>query len=165
MLRAVSLQGCDLQGALATANQLLSAHLEGRFVTCFLGLLDPLIGQMTYASAGHGPMLFYDGQRDEFRQVPATSIPLGVTAEADYTEIVTHDFAPGDIAVILTDGFFEAIGPTEEMFGLDRLTSILRRDRDVPAEQMIERLHGEIMDFIGELEPQDDCTVVVIRRQ
>ncbi|GAG32789.1 unnamed protein product, partial [marine sediment metagenome] len=60
---------------------------------------------------------------------------------------------------------FEAINSADEMFGLERLTNILRRDRDLPAEQMIRRLHGEITDFVGELDPQDDCTVVVIRRQ
>jgi len=165
MLRASSLQGCDLPRVLATTNSLLSADLEGRFVTCFLGVLDPLAGRMTYASAGHGPMLFYDRQRGEFEQVSATSLPLGITAEVDYTNIATHDFAPGNIAVILTDGFFEAINSADEMFGLERLTNILRRDCDLPAEQMIRRLHGEITDFIGELDPQDDCTVVVIRRQ
>ena len=164
MLRASSLQGCDLPQVLATTNGLLSADLEGRFVTCFLGLLDPLAGRMTYASAGHGPMLFYDGRRGLFEQVSATSLPLGITAEVDYTEIVTHDFRPGDIAVILTDGFFEAINSSDEMFGLERLTNVLRRDCDLPAEQMIQRLHGEITDFIGELDPQDDCTIVVIRR-
>ena len=53
----------------------------------------------------------------------------------------------------------------DEMFGLERLTDILRRDCDLPAEQMIRRLHAEITDFIGDLAPQDDCTIVVIRRQ
>lgn len=165
MLRATSLHGSDLPSILTTANELLTKHLDGRFVTCFLGMLDPLAGRMTYASAGHGPMLFYNRSRDEFEQVPATSLPLGVIAEADYTKIITHDFDPGDIAVILTDGFFEAVDPAGEMFGLDRLTDILRRDRDLPAEQTIERLHGEIMDFIAGQAPQDDCTAMIIRRQ
>ncbi len=165
MLRAASLHGCDLPRVLGTVNELLSADLDGRFVTCFLGVLDPLIGRMAYASAGHGPMLFYDRRRDRFEQASATSLPLGITPEADYADIVTHDFAPGDVAVILTDGFFEAVNPAQEMFGLDRLMSILRRDRDLPAERMIQQLHGEITDFIGDQPPQDDCTVVVIRRQ
>jgi len=165
MLRAASLHGCDLSRVLQTANKLLSADLDGRFVTCFLAVLDPLVGRITYASAGHGPMLFYDRKRDTFKQVPATSVPLGVSVEADYSEIVRYDFSPGDIAVIVTDGFFEATNHHQEMFGLDRLINVLHRDRDLPADQMIHRLHGEIMSFVGGFPQQDDYTAIVIRRQ
>ena len=45
---------------LNTVNYLLAHDLGGgNFVTCFMGIFDPESNEMTYASAGHGPMIFY----------------------------------------------------------------------------------------------------------
>ncbi len=53
MLRAISVGGCELATVLHTVNGLLAGDLEdGRFVTCFLGILDPAKALMTYAAAG-----------------------------------------------------------------------------------------------------------------
>ena len=63
---------------------------------------------MTYASAGHGPLLFYSYEQDEFDELPSTGLPMGVMEEADYDQVVARQFKTGDFAAITTDGFFEA---------------------------------------------------------
>jgi len=165
MLRAISLQDCDVSEVLRTANKLLSYDLEGRFVTCFLGLLDPLMSRLMYATAGHGPLLFYDRQRDEFTRTVATDLPLGIMEEVAYGEVVAHTFRPDDFAVITTDGFHEADNPAGELFGVDRMVQILRRDRDLPAEQMIASLHQAVLAFTDGQPQSDDLTAIVIRRR
>ena len=165
MLRAVILHGVDLAGAMATANNLLAADLsDGRFVTCFLGLLDGSAGTLSYSSAGHGPMLFYDRKADSFSQVQATALPLGVLEDTDFSEIISHAFAPGDFAVITTDGFFESANAAGEQFGVERMTELLRRDRELPAAAMIDNLHQAIHEFIDTQSHDDDLTAVVIRK-
>jgi phosphoserine phosphatase len=166
MLRAISIRGCDLPTVLHTVNNLLAGDLEdGRFVTCFLGILDPAKAAMTYAAAGHGPMLFYDHRKDEFTQVPATGLPLGIMPETDYSSTVTHRFQGGDFAVITTDGFFEAANPEGELFGIERVIEDLRRDLALPAADMIRNLHQAVTDFTAG-EPQgDDLTVIIVRKE
>jgi len=166
MLRAISAGGGDVCAVLKTVNDLLVKDLlEGRFVTCFLGLLDPFGGRMTYGAAGHGPLLFYDRSRDEFTQQPATGLPLGIMPEAQYDRSAVRDFAPGDLAVITTDGFFEAVNPSGEPFGVARMMELLRRDRGLRAEEMIEDLHRAVADFTEGRPQGDDLTAVIIRRK
>jgi len=165
MLRAIGLQGSDVPAVLQTTNDLLCRDLEGRFVTCFLGMLDPAAGGLTYASAGHGPLLFYSRQGDEFSEWSATGLPLGIMAETDFEKVVIERFAPGDFFVITTDGFFEAANPDGELFGIPRMTGQLRRDRDLSGEQMIYNLRTAVSDFTQGRPQADDLTAVVIRRK
>ena len=166
MLRAVSLQGADLPDVLETANTLLADDLDGgRFVTCFFGVLDPAAEAMTYASAGHGPMLFYDRKSESFARVKATALPLGIMAETRFENAPTHRFAPGDFAAITTDGFFEAAKASGEEFGVERMMELLARDRDLPAADMITNLRRAVLEFTAGEPQADDLTAVIIRRR
>lgn len=173
MLRAVCLQtsggdgrhGADISAVLRTVNDLLIADLDdGRFVTCFLGLLNPAKRSLTYASAGHGPMLFYSRANDEFTTAGATSIPLGIVDKTDYQDTVMRTLASGDFAVIITDGFVEAANPREEQFGVERACQLLRSARDMPPAEMIARLHQAVVKFTDGQPQADDLTVVIIRK-
>ena len=166
MLRAVILQTADVGAVLHTVNNLLHQDLaNSRFVTCFFGILDPAAGTLTYASAGHGPMLFYSRDDDRFTEAAATSLPLGIMEGTDYGDTVAHRLDAGDFAVITTDGFFEAAGPDREQFGMERMTVCLRRDRDLPAEKMIANLHAAVLDFTAAQPQADDLTAIIIKRQ
>jgi phosphoserine phosphatase len=165
ILRAISLQGADVTEILKTANELLSADLQdGRFVTCFFGLLAPERSRLTYASAGHGPMLFYKCGSDKFEAVAATSLPLGIVEETDYSETVEHDFVSGDFAVILTDGFSEAANSQREEFGVQRIAELLREHRNLPAAEMIEKLCTAVDAFTTGQPQADDLTAVIIKK-
>ena len=164
MIRAASLDTWELSRALGTTNTLLDADLDGRFVTCFLGLLDPAADRLTYASAGHGPMLFYRAADDTFTEVSATGLPLGIMSESDYSETMDFDFAPGDLAVITTDGFFEAAAPDGEDFGTERMKDLLRAHRDRSAAEMIAVLYEEVTAFVGDQPQADDLTAVIIKK-
>jgi len=166
MLRAVSLHGPDIPLVLETVNNLLVADLgDARFVTCFFGLMDPLRCRMAYASAGHGPLLFYDRQADAFRELAATSLPLGIMEQTEYKEVGSFDFAPGDFAVITTDGVFEATNAADEQFGIARMTQVLRRCRDLTAAGMIDALRVAVLEFAAGEPQADDITAVIVRRK
>ena len=167
MLRALSRGGrAEAPTVLRNVNELLSADLrDSQFVTCFFGLLDPLAHSLSYASAGHGPLLFYRADRDAFDQVNATDLPLGVLSDAPFDVEIAHVFGPGDFAVITTDGFFEATNPADEAFGMERVMDLLRRDRALPGERMIANLHDAVRAFTAGRPQQDDLTAVVIRRK
>ena len=166
MLRALSLGTPDVSTVLATVNSLLTADLgDGRFVTCFFSLLDPLVARLTFASAGHGPLLFYRRNDDAFQELTATTLPLGLMHETSFDEVSHFQFAPGDFAVITTDGFFEATSPADEQFGIQRMMDLLRRDRDLPAEKMIANLHRAVMDFAAGQPQADDLTAIILRKK
>jgi sigma-B regulation protein RsbU (phosphoserine phosphatase) len=165
MLRALSGQAADVSAMLATVNDLLAADLgDGRFVTCFLGVLDAARSRLSFASAGHGPMLLYDRQADQFTQQVATAIPLGTFDGVAFDRTVNWDLHPGDVAAIFTDGLFEAMDANQEQFGIERVMDLLRCCCDMPAREMLETLRMTVMSHTGVLPQADDITAVVIRR-
>ncbi len=166
MLRAISIGGCELGTVLQAVNGLLASDLtDGRFVTCFTGILDPDKALMTYAAAGHGPLLFYERKKDQFAQVPATALPLGIMEDADFSSIVTHQFQAGDFAAVTTDGFYEAANPEGEMFGIERVIENLRSNRDLPAADMIRNLHETVTNFSAGQPQADDLTIIILRKE
>ena len=165
MLRAISSHVSDAGAVLDTVNSLLVEDMiEGRFVTCFLGLLDPATATLTYSSAGHGPILFYGRKTDQIVELPTTAIPLGITEELDRSENVVRHFESGDFLAVTTDGFFEAAAADGQEFSIERMTEQLRRDRDLAAADSIASLYDVISTF-AEGQPQsDDLTAMIIRK-
>jgi len=165
MLRAIGRQGAALPDILQTANALLSQDLgQGRFVTCFFGILDGREGSLTYASAGHGPLLFYNRRSDSFDEAAATSLPLGVLEDSDYGQVVRRPFAPGDVGLIMTDGVFEAVNPAGEQFGIRRVMEVVRCQPDATAQAIIRNVHATVLNFTGAQPQTDDLTAIVIKR-
>lgn len=165
MLRATSLHGKNVAAVLSTVNDLLSEDLaDSSFVTCFLGLLDVQESALTYASAGHGPMLFYSRRDDRFTTQSATALPLGVLPDAPFNEPVHYKLDMGNFITITTDGFFEATNSAGEQFGIERMMALLTRDRDLPAQQMIHNLHEAVHEFTGQKTHDDDLTAVIVKR-
>ncbi len=164
MLRAIAMQGRDVSTILATSNDLLCRDLQGRFVTCFLGMVDPMTGGLTYASAGHGPLLFYDHMRDEFDELPSTGLPMGVMEDADYSQVVARQFKRGDFAAITTDGFFEAANADGDMFGMARLRQLLRDNHELSSAEMIEVVCNAVEEFTVGMKQADDLTMIVAKK-
>lgn len=165
MLRALSGQTGDVSVVMGTVNDLLTEDLDsGRFVTCFLGVLDPAASCLTFASAGHGPIVFYDRDADSFEELAATAVPLGILDGVDFKDTVARKLNKGDLAVILTDGLFEAVDAADEQFGIGRICDIIRAGRDLPAREMIVRIRAAVAEWSGDLPQADDLTAVIIRR-
>src|SRR5262249_34390235 len=118
LLRAFSGGTDDVTAVLDRANHwLCDDQLEGRFVTAFFGVLDPAGHRLDYASAGHGPLFWYNASRREVTVTPATGLMLAVLNPLPIRPVPPVAFAPGDLAVFLTDGLLEATDPAGEPFG------------------------------------------------
>ncbi len=118
LLRATSGQTDQVTDILDRANHwLCDDHLEGRFVTAFFGILDPGRHLLDHASAGHGPLFWYNAARREVTVTAATGLMLAVMEPLAIRPGEPVEFAPGDLGVFLTDGLVEANDPTDEQFG------------------------------------------------
>ncbi len=165
MLRALSAADLDIPVVMTRVNDLLTGDLsESRFVTCLFGLLDGPAGSVRYASAGQGPIIFYNRSEDKFDELPATTLPLGIIAGINFDEQVERQLAPGDMMALTTDGFFEATDRTGQQFGTERIRNILHRCRDLPAGEIIQNLHKEVFEFTGPVPQDDDLTAIIVKR-
>jgi phosphoserine phosphatase len=71
---------------------------------------------------------------------------------------------PGDIVVLLTDGFVEWENSSGEQFGAERLSAIIRQFSDREPEVIIAELYDSVLKFAGGTPQQDDLTAVLIKR-
>jgi serine phosphatase RsbU (regulator of sigma subunit) len=165
MLRIGLRLGLDLVKLLDTINLQVCQDLEAnRFITVFVGILNPATHTMRYLSAGHGPLLIYHAKERSVELLEPTSIPMGVSPEARHGAVVEVAFEPGDRAVLLTDGFHETMNAEHKTFSLDGMIEFVRSRNGDSSEAWIAALLAEIDLHAHGVKQADDRTAVVFRR-
>ncbi|MDX2199722.1 MAG: SpoIIE family protein phosphatase [Phycisphaerae bacterium] len=152
----------DVAEICAAVNRVLCEDLDDeRFVTAFVGVLDPKTHVVEYVSCGQGPIMHL--KQASFESRGATSVPFAVIPDIEYTAERIH-LLPGDLLVLLTDGFYEAPSRRDELFGEERVVELIRRGEGAPLDGLISNLHREIQKFCEGRAQADDLTAVILRR-
>jgi len=166
VVRTLAAQTASLPEILERANTFLVEDFEAsRFITMFLGLLDPAEGRFSYSSAGHGNPLLYRAASGEFIELESTGPPLAVIAGMDFPEGGSFTLAPEDVLVVTTDGVEEAMDAHRHQFGRARLQETIADLHRTPARHILEGIYKATLAFIGPAPRQDDITLVVVKRQ
>jgi phosphoserine phosphatase len=165
MTRAMLSVTRRLQDVTSRVNQLLINDIAAdRFVTAFLGILDGANHRLEYVAAGQGPIIFIGP--DGPKSLPASGLPFAVLDDFDAPPEV-FEFAPGSLAVLLTDGFFETEAPNSggDQFGDRRVIEYLLAHAADPLDKLISGLHDAVREFRKDGKQLDDLTAVLIRRR
>ena len=167
-LRAILSFDSNLGPAFGRLNKILRDDLpEAMFVTLFAARLDPVRRTLGYASAGHQAFLL--NRDDESIRLESTGTPLGIESEASYTASQEIPLRTGDLVVLATDGIMEqiasdpALGQRGELFGWQRTMDSIRRNRHLPACQILEQLCADVRQFANGSPQKDDVTAVIIK--
>jgi hypothetical protein len=132
------------------------------FVTLLYAVLDPTTRQLCVTSAGH-PLPLLHG-RKEVREIKVYGLPLGLRTDATYDEVQVS-LAPGDTVVLYTDGIVEAMRPSGELFGFERLMTLVQRQGHQPAQVLVEHILATVRAFSDQSSQADDMTVLVLKAQ
>jgi phosphoserine phosphatase RsbU/P len=138
------------------------SKLVSKFVSLFVGELETS-GNLIYVNAGHVPpfILHADGTTEYLRD---GGMVLGPTPDATYLRGFAR-VQPGDVLVMYTDGITECRGKvTGEEFGVTRLQRLVRRHAELPAAEIVSRVFAAVDRFAATTVPEDDQTVVIVRR-
>lgn len=139
--------------------RLLEDTHAGLFITAFIGTLDPAVGTLTYANAGHPPPLLLTDTAPGL--LAPTGLVLGVELDAAWRE-ETVALAPGDRLLLYTDGVTEAQDGQGAFFETERLLAIL--DADTDADSLIARVQAAVAAFAGNTPQFDDITLLAVGR-
>lgn len=135
----------------------------GVFATAFIGQYDTKKHTITYANAGHAPVIYQPGD-DEPVLLRADGTAIGILA-INYSRNQRLHLRPGDLLVVATDGFSDMRGADDETFGIERLLALVKALRTRSAEGIAAGMF-EALDQFGQGNPQDDDqTLIVIKRQ
>ena len=132
-----------------------------RFATLFIGILDPATGGLIYVNAGHNPPFIVDPD-GSLRTLEPTGLPVGMFEDATYG--VTEDvLTPGASLVLYSDGISEA-DAGGVFYGEKRFAEVLRRSAGCSAPQLLGEALCDLAEFMGDKEPGDDITLVIVKR-
>lgn len=166
LFRATVRQTRDLPRVMTEINDLLCIDLpDGKFNTAFFGFLDPGQNTVRFLSAGQGPILVYAAATGEVRELETHGLPLGIIPEAEYDATTLLQLAPGDMLVLLTDGFYEWDRPDGEQFGTERIADLIRQHHHLPAAEFIQVVYRAVVEFSAGTRQGDDLTAVIVRRE
>jgi sigma-B regulation protein RsbU (phosphoserine phosphatase) len=165
MLRMAFRLGADLDTAFREVNnQLADTLAEDRFITAFIGLLDPIGHKMRFHSGGQGPILHFVAATGTCARYKPTSFPLGAMRLTTLRPSVALDMQPGDILLLLSDGIYEYRNATDEQFGEERVEEIVRTHQGKPLAELSTLLQEAVRAFAKGAPQEDDITMVLVKR-
>lgn len=164
LVRASTTRNPAAAEAIMQANKLIfeDSQSTDMFVTLFYAILDSTKKSLRYVNAGHNPPLLIRETPGDIVLLKAKGIALGVidNIELEETEI---ELTKGDVVVLYTDGVTEAISENKERFEQERLTKVITKNRNSPAQDILKEIKEELLRFAGKQPQFDDITLMILK--
>jgi sigma-B regulation protein RsbU (phosphoserine phosphatase) len=132
-----------------------------QYFTIIYGVLDVCGGEFRYASAGHPGLIHLprDGE-PALHQVSSFPIGIPVGSETDSYHEQSLRLGAGDRLFLYTDGVTEARNPSRELFGTERLLTLLDQSRSCPLEESSRTITDELRKWCGNGGFRDDVSIL-----
>jgi sigma-B regulation protein RsbU (phosphoserine phosphatase) len=170
VVRAESLHATSPRSVLERVNHtILTDTRDSVFITMVFAILDLSQSTLTFARAGHEPVVAYSPSSPpdggEMRLLTPEGIALGLVDESIFSVINDHEIRlkEGDLFVFYTDGVIEARDKNAREYGQERFLEVIRTHAEEPPEALIETLVGDVRKFAHEGRQSDDITLVVAK--
>lgn len=135
---------------------------DNQYISAFYGELQKR-GVLRYVNAGHlNPFVV---KKERVLQLDVGGIVLGAFRDLPNPyEVGEIHMEQGDILVCYTDGIVESTNPDDEEYGYQRLVKLTQENRRLGARALIDLIMEEVSGFRAGGEPDDDQTLVVIKK-
>jgi phosphoserine phosphatase RsbU/P len=156
---------------LIEVNRIISDNLDTRsFITMTYAVIDLDACAMTFARAGHTPLVFLkDGVGNAAQSLVPNGLVVGLRipgAQEKFVELLEEqriELARGDVIALYTDGITEAMNARSDLFGESRLSRLVTEHGHLDAADLRERILREIESFVGQADQHDDMTMILIK--
>ena len=154
----------DPAAAVAEVNaELCQDQGERPLTALFFARLDPQSNDLVYCNAGlPAPLLFRHNKTVE--RLEKGGPMLGALQEAAFNSGRVR-LNPGDMLIAYSDGVTECRNSQEEEFETGRLSAAVGAVSGASANQALFSTLAAVLDFADACSPEDDLTLLVIRRR
>lgn len=139
-----------------------SSGLGYRFITGVLGILDPEKHELTLSNAGHMAPIRRTSSGVKPMVLQQSGMPLGVVPDETYGE-TTVELEVDDAIVVFTDGVTEAMNPSNEIYGRERLIAYIEQGPQA-LEELVKGVIADVETFCDGRPQRDDVCLVCLRR-
>ena len=164
VLRETLGRGDALTDAVARVSDRLASDTSPElYMTMLVGIYDAPTRCLEFVNAGHHmPVLLRHGRA---RGIPATgrNLPLGIRPGQQFSREFPLGLRPGDQLLFFTDGVWEVESGDGRRFGDAGVARALERGARLGGEKMLDALLAAAVAHGGRDEPDDDCTLVLLR--
>ena len=165
MLRMAFRLGADVDTAFLQVNNRLAETLaDDRFITAFIGVLDPATDALRFHSGGQGPIFIFRAATSTWDRYRPTSFPLGAMPLSVLRPALLTRLLPGDVLVVVSDGIFEYENRAGEQFGEERVKRVFVANRAQPMSDLVAQLRQAVSAFADGSPQEDDMTAVLVKR-
>jgi phosphoserine phosphatase len=165
MLRVAFRCGAGLDDAFRHVNNQLAEDLpDDRFITAFMGFLEPENHRIHYHSGGQGPILHFHAETQECEWRRPSTFPVGILDLDAVGESQSIDMRPGDVLVLLSDGIYEFENRQGMLFGEERVARLLKYHHRLPAAEIGKQILQATFEYGKGTPQEDDITLVLVKR-
>jgi phosphoserine phosphatase RsbU/P len=158
---------------LRAVNKVVSANLDGRsFITMTYGVIDVERHEMTFARAGHCPLIHVPANQPAGLRKARLLAPDGLVVGLQIDDGAMFDtilreqtiaVAPGDLIVWFTDGISETMNEAFDCFGEERLAQVVEQYAHLPFDQLRSYILAELRAFAAGADQHDDMTMILMK--
>jgi sigma-B regulation protein RsbU (phosphoserine phosphatase) len=134
----------------------------GKYITFFVGRLDPATGRIRYVNAGHNPPVLVRPNAPP-ETLTCGGMVLGMFDPIPYQEGEAV-IGRGEALLVFSDGVTETWSPEDEEFAEDRLLEVASRNVVRDARGLHDAILAAVDAFANGRKPADDRTLIVIKR-
>jgi phosphoserine phosphatase RsbU/P len=157
---------------LLEVNRIISENLDTRsFITMTYAVIDLNLGVLTFARAGHTPLIYLpaEGPLQGTQVLAPNGLVVGLRipgAQEKFADLLEEDtifLRKGDVLVFYTDGITEAMNAESDLFGDARLGGLVAEHGHLDTGDLRERILREIEAFVGAADQHDDMTMILMK--
>ena len=115
------------------------------------------------SSAAMPPIYLYNSKSKKTEEILIRGLPLGGLKNETF-DIQKRKFNKGDVLVLLSDGLPEAENDAGELYDYERVIDLISKNASKSAEELKSKLIGEVDIWLKGGIPDDDVTIVVVKK-
>ncbi|MDZ7763851.1 MAG: SpoIIE family protein phosphatase [Melioribacteraceae bacterium] len=151
----------ELEDFFDVSNRTIKSLNLGRMMMAF-AMLNYKENKIKFINAAMPTIFVYKSIDKKVVEYVNQSMPLGALSDFDFN-VNEFEVDSGDIILLLSDGLPELFNEKNEMFGYERVLSVLEKHAEQTPEEIIESLKINAAEWAGNLDADDDITFVVVK--
>ncbi len=153
----------DLAKVTEKINELIYENTSAeKFITFFWGVLDSEKNTFEYINAGHNPPLLL--KNDKIIQLTLGGFIIGILDFGVTYEVGKVNIGKDDTVIFYTDGVTEANNVNGDEFGEERLSKVLKENKNNSADIILDQVKHSVEKFSKDTAQYDDITLIVLKK-